>query len=109
MHEKIEVSKLVSIYSLIGQMRIQSGTIVIERADEVVRTIIDTYASPNKSFAELHQLMSSAAIDPLRCFSEECRTELHQTRSTLGSRSLRIAWKRSVTAQAKALRYGISL
>jgi hypothetical protein len=86
MHEQIEVSKLVSIYSLIGRMRIQSSAIVIERADEVVRTIIDTYASPNKSLAELHQLMRSAAIDPLRCFSEECRAELHEMRSTLSSR-----------------------
>jgi hypothetical protein len=38
--------------------------------------IVDTYSAPNKTFLELRKLMDSHAIDPLRSFSEECRTDL---------------------------------
>jgi hypothetical protein len=75
-NDHVEVSALVYIYALIGRMRIQSSVPVIEKADQIVQTIIDTYALPNKTFAELRRLMGSPAIDPLRSFSEECRLEL---------------------------------
>jgi hypothetical protein len=70
------VSALVSVYALIGRMRILSSSSVIEKADAVVRMIIDTYFAPNTTFPELRKLLNSHTMDPLRAFSEECRAEL---------------------------------
>jgi hypothetical protein len=75
-HERAEISALVSVYALIGRMRVLSSPVIVESAEEVVQTIVDTYFSPNKSFPELRALMGSPAIDPLRAFSERCREDL---------------------------------
>lgn len=75
-HDQSEVSALVGMYALIGRMRIISSDGVIAKAEAVARMIIDTYFSPNKTFPELRQLMDSHPLDPLREFSEVCRTEL---------------------------------
>jgi hypothetical protein len=75
-HDQAEVSALVSVYALINRMRVLSRSDVVESAEAVVRTIVETYFAPNKTFPELRELMSSHAIDPLRAFSEICRAEL---------------------------------
>jgi hypothetical protein len=81
-HNEAEVSALVSVYALISRMRVVSSTTVVESALAVVRMIVDTYFDPNKTFPELRKLMNSDAIDPLRAFSEECRTELQAPKIT---------------------------
>ncbi len=68
-------TSLVNVYALIGRMRVLSSDAVIEGAEAVVRKIIDTYFSPNRTFPELRELMNSRAMDPLREFSEACRIE----------------------------------
>jgi hypothetical protein len=75
-HDKAEISALVSVYALISQMRMVSSSAVVEKAVAVVRMIIDTYFAPNKTFPELGELIDTGAIDLLRSFSEECRAEL---------------------------------
>lgn len=75
-HEEAGISAMSSIYALISQMRVLSGALVIEKAEAVVRMIVDTYLAPNRTFPELRTLMDNEAIDPLRAFSEECRAEL---------------------------------
>ena len=76
-HDQAEVSALVSVYALISRMRVVSSSAVIGKAEAVVHLIIDTYFTPNKTFSEVRELMNCHAINPLRAFSEECRTELH--------------------------------
>ena len=80
-HDQAEISALVSVYALIGRMRVVSSPAVIEQAEAVVRTIVDTYFAPNKTFPELRKLISSHAIDPLRPFSEQCREDLSNSYS----------------------------
>jgi hypothetical protein len=75
-HDKAEVSALVSVYALVSRMRVVSSSAVIEKAEAVVLLILDTYSVPNKTFSDLRDLMSSHAVNPLRAFSEECRAEL---------------------------------
>ena len=58
-------------------MRILLSSAVVEKAEAVVRMIVDTYLTPNKTFPELRDLMNSHTIDALRAFSEECREELN--------------------------------
>jgi hypothetical protein len=88
-HDQAEVSALVGVYALISQMRVVSNSAVIEKADAVVYSIVDTYFTPNKTFPELRELISSHAIDPLRVFSEECRAELQGLSDRLSTRSMR--------------------
>ena len=76
-HDKAEISALVSVYALISRMRVLSNPAVVEKAEAVVRMIVDTYFAPNKTFPEVRKLLDNRAIDPLRAFSEECRAELH--------------------------------
>src|SRR4051812_30782066 len=75
-HNETEVSALVSVYALVSKMRVVSSSAVVEKAEAVVRMVIVTYFTPNKTFPELRTLMNSHAIDPLRAFSDECRDEL---------------------------------
>jgi len=76
MHDKSDISALVSVYALIDQMRILSSSAVVEKAETVVRAIVDTYFAPNKTFREFRQLVDSGTIDLLRPFTDECRAEL---------------------------------
>jgi hypothetical protein len=72
-----QISTLVGIYTLISQMRILSSPAVIEAADAVARQIIALYHSPNRTFADLPELLRSNTLDPLNLFSQACREELH--------------------------------
>jgi hypothetical protein len=75
-HDKSDISALVSIYALMGQMRIVSSLAVVGKAETVVRTIVDTYFAPNKTFPEFRALIDSGTIDLLRAFTDECRADL---------------------------------
>jgi hypothetical protein len=79
-HDQAEVSALVGVYALIGRMRVVSSSAVIEKAEAVMRMIVETYFTPNKTFPEVRGLIDSHGIDPLRAFSEECRAELQTLR-----------------------------
>jgi len=79
-HNQAEVSALVSVYALISRMRVVSSSSVVEKAEAVTHLIIDTYFTPNRSFSDVRELVNGPAADPLRDFSEACRTELRTLR-----------------------------
>jgi hypothetical protein len=74
-HDQPQVSNLVTLYALIGRMRVLSSQEVIESADRVVRAIIQTYLAPNKTFREVGELLDNHAKNPLRDFGDACRRE----------------------------------
>jgi len=76
-HDNAEVSKLVNLYALVSRIRLLSSARVLDSADGVVRTIFETYLSPNKSFREIKEILDHAAKDPLRDFADACRAELN--------------------------------
>jgi len=75
-HDQAEVASFVSVYALIGRMRVLSSPAVVERAEAVAEMIVGTYSAPNRTFPELPDLIKSHTMDPLRSFSEACREEL---------------------------------
>ncbi len=77
-HDKADVSNLVKVYALVSRMRILSSPRIIESADRVVRTIIETYRAPNKTIREVVEVVDNEAMNPLRDFSDACREELHR-------------------------------
>jgi hypothetical protein len=81
-----QIASLVSVYALINQMRVLSSSAVIAEAEAVVRTIIETYFAPNRTFTELRNAVNSNPTYPLNTFSEKCREELSNPRSPLASK-----------------------
>ena len=75
-HDQAAIPPLVSLYASINKMRVVSNPGIAERADKLVRMIVDTYVLPNKTLPELRAMMESGALDLLREFSEACGDEL---------------------------------
>jgi hypothetical protein len=78
-NEQPEVSKLVDMYALIGRMKILSSDDVVSAAEKAAVLIVETYVSPNRTFADIPDFIRE--MDPLRDFSEACRHELQMTHS----------------------------
>jgi hypothetical protein len=77
MNDTSEMSKLVDLFALVARMKILSSDEVIAAAENAGRLIVETYLSPNKSFADLPELLSG--MDPFRQFSDACRREFQTT------------------------------
>jgi len=68
---------VAGLCSAVNRMRLGSSDDVIRIAQQVIRQVIEAYATPDLSFDELRERAGSeAGIDPLRDFSEACRAEL---------------------------------
>ena len=79
-NDQPNLSKTITLYALVSQMRFISSPKVIEEAERVARLILETYPKPNKTFSELrdmaHDMAHERSLDPLRRFAESCREEL---------------------------------
>jgi hypothetical protein len=78
-HNQAEVAKFVKLYALIGRMRVLSSPKVVEAAESVASTIIETYQAPNKTFRDIRGIVNSDAMDPFLALSEACRDELQSS------------------------------
>ena len=74
-HDELELSGLIGLYSLISTMRILSSADVIDNAVTVARTISDAFQQPNKTADELEEMIQNGRVDLLSGFSEACRKE----------------------------------
>jgi len=84
-HNEIDGAKLVRLYAVVSRMRVLSSQQVVERADTVMRMIMETYAAPNKTIRDVADTVNRGGLDPLRDFSSACREEL---RTAVGGRQL---------------------
>jgi len=80
-HDKGDIPALVTLYTKIGRMRVVSSPKVIETAEQIGRTILDTYLQPDKTFPELLEMVISKSIDIIGDFSEACREEFESLRA----------------------------
>lgn len=72
-----DVSKVVRLYALVGQMRVISARAVVDAAVRIESLIIDTYLEPNRTVIELRDYARNGAMkDLLTEFSEACRNDL---------------------------------
>ena len=74
-HDKLELSGLIELHTIVSRMRVFSSAAVIENAISVVRVITETYSQPNKSPLEIEEMIENGTIDLLKGFSEACRQE----------------------------------
>lgn len=83
-HEEPEVSSMVSLYARIDQMHLHSTRRVIECAEEIRRTIVQTFHDSNKPFPALRERLADGSFRLLSRFSEACRIELEEMRAGQG-------------------------
>jgi hypothetical protein len=74
-HSVGDPEKLIPTYALLGRIRLSSSKRVLDRAEHLVKLILNTYSEPNLT-AEQIQVRAANGEDPLREFSDICRIEL---------------------------------
>jgi hypothetical protein len=74
-HNADDLQKLLPLYALLSRIRLSSSEPVLQEAETIIRTIISTYPQPNLT-AEQIESEAANGKDPLRQFSDTCRTEL---------------------------------
>jgi hypothetical protein len=79
--DNADVSKFVSLYAMLGRMRILSSQAVIENAEKIIEVIAIEYVEPNRTLREMFGKgpeldMKSHELDIIRHFSEACREDL---------------------------------
>ncbi len=80
-HDNPDLPGLVNIYAKISRMRVLSATNIVDSAEQVAQKILDAYAQPDKSFAEVSNMAKGHAIDLLHEFSRACRMEYEHHRA----------------------------
>ena len=81
-HDEADIPGLVGLYAKLNRMRVQSSRLVVQRADEVTRKILDTYLEPDKDFVQLREMAINGRIDLLQGFSDACHDELEEMQPT---------------------------
>ena len=74
-HDKLELSGLIDLHTIVSRMRVFSSAAVIESAVRVVLVITETYNQPNKTPVEIEEMIQNGSVDLLKGFSEACRHE----------------------------------
>jgi hypothetical protein len=69
-------ARLLSIYALLNRIRLCASDAVLTQAVGLVKFIMEQYSAPNVSVEEFHKRAHNGGIDPLKAFSEACRSEL---------------------------------
>jgi hypothetical protein len=70
-----DIAGLVGLYAKLGRMRVLSSKPVVQSADSIVRTILDAYLEPDKTFVELRDMAIQGTIDLWHDFAHACREE----------------------------------
>jgi hypothetical protein len=74
-HNASDLQKLLPIYALLSRIRLRSSEHVLQKAEQVINTIMSTCPQPNLTVEQI-QSQAMTGQDPLIQFSDTCRTEL---------------------------------
>ena len=66
-------SSMISMYSLVGRIRMISSDAVLNAAEKVAEDVVESYKRPPMTFQEFQQLWGSS--DPWHQFTNACREE----------------------------------
>ena len=81
-HDTSDPQKLIPAYAILSRIRLSSSSSVLAEAEEVIKTILNTYPQPNLT-AEQIEFRAANGEDPLRQFSNTCRGELESMQKQL--------------------------
>jgi hypothetical protein len=68
-------SALVPIYSIISRIRLISSDKVLQAAKKVADEILESHDRPAMTMGELHKIAKELPTNPMRDFTEACRSE----------------------------------
>ena len=72
-----KMPEIVDLYALVSRMRVLGMPRAVACAEIVMGSILDTYFEPNRTFADLRELVKTGGgVDPLKEFAEAAREEL---------------------------------
>jgi hypothetical protein len=72
-----KMPELIDLYAMVSRMRVLSMPRSVPCADIALRSILETYSAPNRTVADLRELVKQGgAVDPLKDFAEAAREEL---------------------------------
>jgi hypothetical protein len=77
-----DLQKLLPVYALLSRIRLSSSEPVLQTAEQVIKTIVNTYPQPNLTADQIESRAVNGQ-DPLRLFSDTCRTELESLQRQL--------------------------
>ena len=69
---------LVKLGAILGRIRLVSSDAVLTAAEECFNRIVDLYAKPNRTMAEIFTTLHSGEFEALKHFSDACRVELRK-------------------------------
>jgi hypothetical protein len=73
-----KMPELVDLYAMVSRLRVLGMPRSVACAENVMRTIMDTYFTPNRTMADIREIVKggAAVIDPLKDFADAAREEL---------------------------------
>jgi hypothetical protein len=69
---------LVKLGDILGRIRLVSSDAVLTAGEECFERIVDLYAKPNRTMAEIVTTLHSGEFEFLKRFSDACRVELRK-------------------------------
>jgi hypothetical protein len=71
-----KIEKIIALYAMISRMRAMSSADIVARAERVLLETTSAYFQPNRTVADLRELIKTGTgVDPLRGFAEAVREE----------------------------------
>jgi hypothetical protein len=77
-----DLQKLLPVYAMLSRIRLSSSEPVLQTAEEVIKTIVNTYPEPNLTADQIESRAVNGQ-NPLSQFSDTCRTELESLQRQL--------------------------
>jgi hypothetical protein len=77
-HSLDKPETLVRLYAHLGRIRLVSSDAVLTAAEECCDRVVDLYAKPNRTVAEIFTTLHSGEFEALKHFSDACRVELRR-------------------------------
>ena len=72
-----KMPEIVDLYAMVSRMRVLTMPRSVVCAEKVMDSIIETYFAPNRTIADLREIVKGGqGVDPLKDFSEAAREEL---------------------------------
>ena len=81
-HSLDKPDQLITLYGILGRIRLMSGDEVLRTAGKACHRIVDLYRGPNLTPDQILAEFEADKLDPLKDFSAACRTELLALSST---------------------------
>ncbi len=74
-HNDRDIQKMIPVYALLSRIRLSSSEPVLQTAEQIIKTILNTYPQPNLTPEQIESRAVNGQ-NPLREFSDSCRAEL---------------------------------